>query len=178
MFTTKNSTPKYNNPWMNVREDIVVDQAGQEKTYGVVTMLKGATILAMDTNKNIYLAKLYRYGLKADSIECPGGAIDEGESPLEAAKRELQEELGITAETWLDMGHVNPLTSIVTHTEYLFFAKDLTVPKKIPYSDDEAIELVHVSFEEAVRMVNASEITHGPSVALVYRVNEWMGKHD
>lgn len=173
-WTTQKSDLKYKNPWIEVVEDKVLTDQGQEKTYGVVRIVKGVCVLPLDTEGNVYLAKQFRYGLGDFSIEGPGGALDEGEEILTAAKRELQEELGINPKTWIDLGYVNPLTGVVSHTEYIFLAKDFDPPQSIPLSDEETIELIRITLTEAVQLVMDSKITHGPSVALILKAARYL----
>lgn len=176
-WSVQSSKEVYKNQWITVREDAVVHDNGHTGVYGVVTLLSGVCVLPMDTEGNVYLAKQFRYGLGADSIEGPGGAIDAGESPLETAKRELLEEMGITAETWIDLGYVNSLTGVLTHSEYLFLAKDIICPEKLPFSKEESITLVKISLEEAVELVMESKITHGPSCVLILKAVEYLRKN-
>ena len=151
-WTTLSSELKYKNAWISVVEDKVKTSWGTEKTYGVV-----------------YLVKLYRYGVKKMGIETAGGTVDEGEDPFTAAKRELKEELGIEAKEWIPLGHLNPLTGVISHRENLFLARGFTPPKEIPVDDDEHVEMIRIPFHEALDLVMSSEITHGPSAVLILK---------
>jgi len=168
-WTTLSSELKYKNPWISVVEDKVKTSWGTEKTYGVVSIVSGVSILPMDSEGYVYLVKLYRYGVKKMGIETAGGTVDEGEDALTAAKRELKEELGITADDWVDLGHLNPLTGVISHRESLFLVRGFTPPNEIPIDDDEHIEMIRIPFQEALNMVMRSEITHGPSAVLILK---------
>lgn len=87
-WRTLSSISIYQNPWMHVQEDDVLDAHGHKKTFGIVTMLDGSCVLPIDNEGYVYLAKQFRYGADAWSIECPGGSIDAGESPLHKPQNE------------------------------------------------------------------------------------------
>lgn len=83
----------------------------------------------MDEEGFVYLTKEFHYAIGKESIEVVSGAIDQAEKPIDAAKRELEEELGIQAEEWIDLGRVDPFTSVVHSSAYLFLAKRLKFTK-------------------------------------------------
>ena len=58
-------------------------------------------ILALTSSDEAVLIRQYRHGTRAIVTEIPGGMIDDGEQPIQAARRELQEETGFTAKTWV-----------------------------------------------------------------------------
>jgi len=176
MWQAKKSTQKYKNPWIEVVEDIVEDDLGNEKTFGVCRIEEGVCVLPIDTEGYVYLAKQYRYGAQKISIEGPGGAIDPGETPLDAAKRELYEELGLEPAEWIAVGFVHPLTSVISHTEHLFIAKNFSPISQAPTNEEEKIELVRKPFEEAYQMALDSKIVHAPSVALILKAKEYINK--
>ena len=80
------------------------------------------------------------------------------------------EELGIEAETWIDLGVVHPMTSMLYAPAQLFLAKKLSFFQPDPEAS-EIIRLVKVKLSEAVRMVIESEITHAPSCVLILKAS-------
>lgn len=167
----------YKNPWISVREDILEDEKGKEKVYGVVSMGYGSSVLPIDNEGNVYLVKQFRYGAGEDTIESPGGSIDSDVNPLAAAKRELKEEIGIEATEWIDLGFVRPLTAVIDHKEYLFIARGFDPAHVFEKNEEEGLELVKVSLEEAVQMVMESKIIHGPCVAVIMKAQEFLKKN-
>ena len=83
----KDSQVKYKNPWISVREDQVIRPDGKDGIFGVVEMVAGASVLPLDDDGFVYLTKEFHYAIEQDSVEVVSGAIDEGETALEAAKR-------------------------------------------------------------------------------------------
>src|SRR3990172_141612 len=98
----------YQNPWLRVKEDKVIRPDGKEGIFGVVEMKPGVSVLPIDDNGNVYLTNEYHYAVERETIEAISGGIDEEENKVDAAKRELKEETGITASEWIDLGVINP----------------------------------------------------------------------
>jgi ADP-ribose pyrophosphatase len=96
-WTIKESRSVYRGKMMEVFEDEVIQPDGKDGTYPIVRMKDGAGILALDDEGQVYLVKEFRYALGREDVETVRGAIDEGEEPIDAARRELREEPGIEA---------------------------------------------------------------------------------
>ena len=169
----KNSVEKYKNPWIKVREDQVIRPDGQDGIFGVVEMIAGVSVLALDDEGFVYLAKEFHYAIEQDSIEVVSGGVDKNESTLDAAKRELKEEAGIEASEWIDLGTVNPFTTVIKCPSTIYLAKKLKFKTAQP-EKAEIIEILKVKFEDAVQMVINSEITHGPSCVLILKAAKYL----
>ncbi len=162
----------YENLWISLREDSV-EKWWKTGIFGIVTMKNGVCVLIIDNENNILINREYKYALERYDINLPGGAIDEWESPLEWAKREIEEELGYIADEWISLGHIHPLTTIIIETEYLFLARKLTKTQK--YEDIwEEIEEIRLPYNVVLEMVMNSEITHGWSVAAILKAQKYL----
>lgn len=167
-WTIKQSTEKYRHKLIEVYEDEVIKPDGSPGTYATVKVKRGVSVLALDRDGSVYLASEFRYAIGEVSLECASGAIEDGEEPVDSAKRELLEELGIEAEDWTELGRVDPITSIIDSPSILFLARDLKFKEK-KNEGSERIETVKVPLDEAVNMVIDSRITHGTSCVLILR---------
>ncbi len=172
-FIIKNSVPKYKNKWIEVVEDQVVRPDGAPGIFGVVKMIEGVSVLPLDEEGYVYMTEEFHYAIGIEDVETASGGIDGNEEPVEAAKRELKEELGIEAQEWIDLGLVNPFTTIIKSPQKMFLARKLTFGKDNQEAT-ENIKLVKVKLEEAVKMVMDSVITHGPSCVLILKANEFL----
>jgi 8-oxo-dGTP pyrophosphatase MutT (NUDIX family) len=168
-FTVLSSREVYRNPWIRVQEDKIIRPDGKEGIYGTVTQGKGVAILPMDNDGNVWLVKQFRYGVNRETIEAVSGGMDGKETPLEAAKRELKEEVGATADEWTDFGTTDVGTSALLCTEHLFLAKELHFSSQEICGDESSIDLVKMPFVDAVRMVMSGEITLASSAAFILK---------
>ena len=103
-WKTLESKDIYDNPWISVREDKVINPSGGDGIYGVVHFKNLAIgIVPIDKDGYTYLVGQYRYSLEEYSWEIPmgGGPLDIDK--LESAKRELKEETGLVAHKWTEI---------------------------------------------------------------------------
>lgn len=167
-FRVDSSEVQYKNLWLSVREDRVTHDSGREGLFGVIEMVAGSTVLAMNHQNEVYLVNEYKYGMGGESLELMSGGLDAGESPLVAAQRELREELGFVAEDWMDLGVVKAFTTVMDSPNYMFMARGLETVERL--NDDwEDLEIMKVPFELAVNMVMESKITHAASCVCIMK---------
>jgi NTP pyrophosphohydrolases containing a Zn-finger, probably nucleic-acid-binding len=170
-WTVKETNLRYKSEWVELNEHKVVRSDGHDCEFAVVRLKPGVSVLAIDDDRTVYLTREYRYAIEQESLEVVSGAIDNGETPEEAAKRELKEELGIVAGEFVDLGMVNPMTSQLHAPARLFVARNLTFTE--PQRDaGELIEMVKMELTEAVQLVMDSVVTHAPSCVLILKANE------
>ncbi len=97
-WSTQSSRPIYENKWMRLREDIAQLPDGRTTIYGVVTFGDCVGVLPFVDAGHVVLCRQYRYIFGENHRwEMPTGGIKPGETPEQAALRELQEEVGYTA---------------------------------------------------------------------------------
>ena len=165
----------YTNHWIQVHEDKVSLSDGTPGIFGIVTIKPGISVLAIDDHDFVYLTREFHYAIKKENLEVVSGGIEKNETPLHAAQRELEEELGITAQEWVDLGIINPFTTVVDSPAHLFIAKKLIFGKN-NLDSTEHILPVKVTFDNALEMVMKGTITHGPSCVLILKANEFINK--
>ncbi|MDE1869815.1 MAG: NUDIX hydrolase [Candidatus Micrarchaeota archaeon] len=130
----------------------------------IIPILKGDKIV---------LERQYRKGVKKWIYELPAGGIEKGEKPINAVKRELQEEVGYFPRKvkYLFKAYINP--GLETELDYYFVVTDLVNSRK-EMDDDEVIDKKIVSVPELIKMVNKNQILDGTSLAgiLYYLYNK------
>lgn len=173
-WTIEGTTEQYRNRLITVREDRVIRPDGEPGSYATVEMRPGVAVLPVDRDGVAQLTRQFRYALGRESVEVVSGAIDEGEEPLEAARREAKEELGVTAEEWIDLGRMDMDTSTLRAPVQLFLARGLGFAES-DQEGTETIEPLKVPLTVAVRMVLESEITHSPSCVTILKAGRRLG---
>lgn len=173
-FIIKSSKEVYSNPWITVREDQVVRPGGTDGVFGIIEMKGGSSILPIDRDGQVYLAREYKYGVERETLELFSGGIDSGETALEAAQRELEEELGLIAKEWVGLGVVDPFTTVVKSPNHMFIARQLSEGIRKP-DEGEQVEPFKVSIEEAISLVINGTITHAASCVAILRCGRMLG---
>ena len=166
-WAIKSTRKIFENAFFAVFEDNVIKPTGDDGKYATIRFKPGASVLAIDDDDNAYLTRQYRYAIGRHDLEVVAGSI-EGEGALEAAKRELKEELGIEADEWLDAGTVHSLTSVTQCESRLFVARGLTIREQ-ETEGTEDIEPVKLKLAEAYDMVMRGEITDGDTCILIMK---------
>ncbi len=151
------STTVFKNPWVKVINEKGVRPDGKKGEHALILYKPGVAVLPLDDEGNIYLNVEYRYAINSLSIEVVSGGRDDGDTDLQAAKKELKEELGIEAESFEDLGIFNPLTEVISAPNRLFIATKLSfTPSKNEAT--ESIKMLKMPLKEAVRKVLKGEI--------------------
>lgn len=162
----------YENPWIRVEHHEVLNPNGQPGIYGKVHFKNIAvSVIPIDEEGNTYLVGQERYTIGQYSWELPEGGclIESGESPLEAAKRELLEETGLIAATWTYLGEVFLSNSVTDEKAVIFLAQHLQ--QKIAQPEEtEVLQLRKLPLQEAIDMAKKGEITDALSVISLLKV--------
>lgn len=166
-WRTVTSRSIYENKWMKLREDIAEMPDGRQTLYGVVSLGEAVGVLPFLDADHVLLVRQYRYVFGEDHRwEMPTGGMHVGESPETAARRELQEEIGYTANQldWVSSYHTSK--SVCQETAHLFLGYELT-PSVLAPDDTEFLEIAAFPFCDVLEMVARSEIRDSMTVIAV-----------
>jgi 8-oxo-dGTP pyrophosphatase MutT (NUDIX family) len=181
MTTHKNPWQKksekviYSNPWIDVREDKVINPSGNESIYGVVSFRnRAAGIVALDEKNNIWLVGQYRYPLDIYSWELPMGGSPLDEDILSSAKRELKEETGLSAKNWEKICRIHTSNSVTNEEGFIYLATDLS-EGETEFDETEKLEIRKLPLSDAIDMVMNNEITDAISIAGILKAARLKG---
>lgn len=166
---TLNSDTRFEGRVFTVTVDKVELENGRTSTREVVHHHGGACIAALTENDEIYLVRQFRYAFGQELWELPAGKLEKGEDPFEAARRELGEECGLTAEHFVDLGPVYPTVGYCTEIIYCWAATGLS-PCGMHLDEDEFHTPEKVPFDRAVEMVLSGEIRDGKTMAALLKI--------
>lgn len=157
----------YRGPVFWVTSERVIEPSGVRVLREVVRHTGSVVILATTDGPReplVLLERQYRYAADGYLWELPAGRIDKGEKPLPAAKRELLEETGYTAQHWKQILKFYASPGFVAEPMTLFWARGLTPGLAQPEAD-EVIEQHLVPLSKAVRMVLGGTIQDAKTIA-------------
>lgn len=152
------------NPYYTVFQEGYTLPSGREGTYFAVRGLKTVFVVPMLTADKIIITRQFRYLLQAESWEFPGGRIDAGESPLQAAYRELEEESGYIANTLQQVGIFAPCNGLSDEICHVFLATDLDRTEQ-QLEGAEAVTVHVKTVDEFQGMINNNTVQDGMTIA-------------
>ena len=164
-WTTLDTELKYENPWIAVEHHNVLNPAGGKGIYGKVHFKNMAIgIVPVDHEMHTYLVGQWRYTLNEYSWEIPEGGGPHSVSALDSAKRELEEETGLQANIWTELGRIHTSNSVTDEFGYAFLAQDLAQGRQQLEDTEADIRVKRLSLAKAVEMVMQGEISDALSV--------------
>jgi ADP-ribose pyrophosphatase len=146
-----------------VVEEVAQDNSGFEIHRAIVRHPGSAVMLAVDEAERILLVKQFRLPAEKDLWELPAGCIDPGETPLQAAKRELREETGYQAKKWVKLISYWASPGYVAEKMNVFLASGLTAGAQQPM-DDERIETRWFARKQISEMIHSGKLEDGKTL--------------
>jgi len=170
-WTKQSSKIIYDNPWISVNEDKVINPGGGISLYGKINFKNLAIgIIPLDENNNTWLVGQYRYVPDCYSWEIPMGGGPLGNDPLYSAKCELREETGLSANLWTELIQLHTSNSVTDERCIVYVARDLT-EDETAFDETEDLQLLKLPLEEAVEHVIKGEITDAISAASLLKLS-------
>jgi ADP-ribose diphosphatase len=147
---------------------------GKQATLEIVRHPGAAAVLPLDGD-DVVLVRQYRHATGGWLLEVPAGKLDRpGELPEACARRELQEETGLTAAHVTSLGWIWTTPGFSDEKIWLFLARDLTLARA-GLQDDEVLTVERLPFREAVRRALSGEIVDAKSICALLRASGRLG---
>ncbi len=154
-----------------VTEDVAKDPEGFEIKRAIVQHEGSAVMMAVDDRSRILLVRQYRLPARDYMWELPAGRLDPGETPLQAAKRELMEETGYRARRWHRLASFFASPGYVAEKMTIFLARDLTQGDASPM-EDERIQISWFTPRQVADMIAGARISDAKTIIGYYRWRE------
>lgn len=148
----------FDNPWIRVIDHKVTHPDGSPGEYGVVRFKNRAIgVLPIDANGMTWLVGQHRFPFDRYTWELPEGGGPLDEAPLAAARRELEEETGLKAQTWLPLAEMDISNSVTDEAAVCFLACDLEVGQARPEAS-EALSIRKIAFPALIEEIFSGRI--------------------
>ena len=157
-------------PWLTARRDHVRLPNGSENPeHYVLEYPDWVNVIAITKDGQFVMERQYRHAARKISLELPCGVMEEGETPLEAAQRELLEETGFGGGQWKKLMELSPNPSAMSNTTHCFLAIGVEKIAEQHLDETEELSVLFMTKEEVKRMLNENQICQALMVAPLYK---------
>jgi ADP-ribose pyrophosphatase len=162
-------------PIFHVTLDRAIDPDGFEIKRAIVQHGGSAVMMPVDERARVLLVRQFRLPARRYLWELPAGRVDEGETPLQAARRELIEETGYRAKKWNKLAMFYPSPGFLAEKMTIFLATGLTAGDSTPM-DDERIETRWFSARELDQWIKTGKIIDAKTMIGFLKWKRYRGK--
>ena len=160
----------------NVFQETVTLPNGASIKLDVIRHPGAAAIVPLTRSHSVIMLEQYRHAVGGTIWEIPAGTLDDKESPLTCAQRELTEETGYTAAAWQKLGEITPLPGYSDERIQIFLATDLSISVQ-NLDADEVLEVREVAFTEALDMISRGSIQDAKTICGLFMAHAWLKQH-
>ena len=153
-------------PWLTARRDKVELPDGRiVPEYYVLEYPDWVNVIAITKDGRFVMERQYRYGADSTNYEIPCGVMEEGETPLQAAQRELQEETGYGGGEWKELMCISPNPTSMTNMTHCFVAEGVEKISGQNLDDTEDLEVHLMSREDVLMLLKNNEMIQSLMIA-------------
>jgi ADP-ribose pyrophosphatase len=153
----------FSTPWF----DVVVRPALDGRPYYMLALADYVSVVATTAERQLLLVRQYRPVVERDTVELPSGHVDPGETPEQAARRELLEETGFVAGTMEHLGTLVPDVGRLTNRMWCYFAGEVR-PSAVAPAREAGVSLVTTTVPEALRLVLDGTMDHALNLSVLF----------
>ena len=168
-WKTIQSTITYTKKWLAIQEDICALPDGRIiDPYIVIQVPSFCNVFMVTANEEVVMVKQYRHAAGIETLELPGGMIEQHEDPRLAAIREMTEETGYSTEHIDLLFSVNPNPPLENNRAYFYLATNVQSNRPTNYDAFEDMDIVLLSKTDFMQKLLAHEFKHGTQIGAMY----------
>ena len=160
-------------PWRAAIEDRLVSDASHLSTYSYLAVPRAVFIVPVTVEGEIVLVRQYRHPVRDWTLEVPAGSVEDGETPREAAERELAEEVGGRAQTWRHLTTFYSSSAHLSLRSDAFLATGVVLGTPAP-GEHEDLTRIQIPVEEALARARAGELVEGQTALALLMSAQWI----
>lgn len=165
----------YNGRILNVKKDTVRLPNGDTSTRELIRHVGAVCVIPVTAENEVIIERQYRYPYDAVITEIPAGKLDsKQEDRLSAAKRELREETGFSADEWIELGSFYPAAAYSDEYITMYLARELHQGKQ-ELDKDEFLNVMKVPLAELIDAVMAGEIPDAKTQTAILKAARFLG---
>lgn len=150
----------------------------QEHDFYIIESVEWVNIIPLTPDNEVVMVKQYRHGIRAATLEIPGGLVDPGNTTEQAAIRELIEETGFSPGKVQLLGSCHPQPAIMNNQCHTYLARGVRREKVQELDQGEDIEVVLVPLKEIPEKIRTGQITHGMVITAFYLLDVHLSERD
>jgi ADP-ribose pyrophosphatase len=156
-----------------IRRDHLKTSSGRTAKYDIIEHSGSVVLVPVDTQGNLHFVRQYRHATGTDLLELPAGTLEPGEDPLECARREIREEIGMAAGQLRKVGSFYLVPGYSTEYMHVFLATGLQ-ESPLPPDADEYLQVERIPIAKALKMACNGEIPDAKSLAALLLTQQYL----
>jgi ADP-ribose diphosphatase len=160
------------------RATMASPKTGEPHPFYRIESSEWVNVVALTERDELVMVRQFRQGSRTLTLEIPGGLVDPGESPAQAAGRELLEETGYQAGRLESLGSINPNPALFSNRVHMWVALDCESVAPIRNESTEETSVALLPLADLGSTVSAGGIDHALVVATLYRFELWRSARD
>jgi len=144
-------------------------RTNREYDFYILESSDWVNVIPVTPQNEVVLIQQYRHGTRGITLEIPGGIVEPGDTPEEAARRELKEETGYKELKMISLGCVHPNPAFLDNCCYTFLARNVIPAGAQDQDEKEDIGILLRPLDEITDLIKNGEITHSLVLAAFYR---------
>jgi 8-oxo-dGTP pyrophosphatase MutT (NUDIX family) len=135
-------------------------RTGELHPFWVLDHADWVNIIPLTPERQVVMVLQYRHGIEDFTLEVPGGLVDDGESPRDAARREMLEETGYDSDAIVEIGSIHPNPAIQSNRCHSFLAENVRLACEVSFDTTEETEVTLVPLDEIPELIKRGTISH------------------